>query len=157
MADPYEEIIAGESYVRQSPGRRHDQVCARLETRLQECLALSGVTRLLGTRSIVQLSPGTLLRPDLAVVASANERLLLAIEVIDPADHRLDTVDKKELYESHKVPRVWMVDPRYDNVELYQGSPYGLRLAGILAGGDSLQEPLIPGFGFVIRELFAEG
>ena len=157
MADPYEEIIAGESYVRQSPGRRHEEVRARLESRLQGCLAAMAAARLLVTRSIVQLSPGTLLRPDLAVVASANERLLLAIEVIDPADHRLDTVDKKELYGSAKVPRLWMIDPRYDNVEVYQGSPYGLRLAGILAGSDQLQEPLIPGFGFAIRELFADG
>lgn len=156
MSEPYEEIIEGESHIRQSPGVRHERVRQRLEARLTECLATMGHVRLLSARTILSLTPGTLLRPDLAVVARANERLLLAIEVVDAGDHRLDTVTKKEIYENHGLPRLWMVDPRYDNVEVYHGSPYGLRLHGILAGGDCLREALFPEFGYVIRELFEE-
>jgi len=48
-----------------------------------------------------------------------------------------------------------MVDPRYDNVETYHGSEYGLILKGILAGRESLAEKLIPEFHMVINELFA--
>lgn len=156
MSEPYEEIVEGESYVRKSPGIRHELIRGRLEARLTDCVGRQGTARLLATRSVVQLSPGTLVRPDLTVVASANERLLLAIEVIDAGDHRMDTVTKKDIYETRNVPRLWMVDPRYDNVEVYHGSTYGLRLQGILAGADRLEEALLPEFAYIIRELFAE-
>ena len=157
MSEPYEEIVEGESYVRKSPGIRHELIRGRLEARLTDCVGRLGTARLLATRSVVQLSPGTMVRPDLTVVASPNDRLLLAIEVIDAGDHRMDTVTKKEIYETRNVPRLWMVDPRYDNVEVYHGSTYGLRLQGILAGGDRLAEALLPDFAYIIRELFAEG
>lgn len=157
MSEPYEEIIEGESFVRLRPGPRHELIRQRLETRLLAALEQAPVARLLSPRSVLQLTAGTMVRPDLTVVARANERLLLAIEVIDPSDHRTDTVMKKEIYETRNVPRLWMVDPRYDNVEVYHGSPYGLRLQGILAGSDQLVEALLPEFAYVIRELFADG
>ena len=56
-------------------------------------------------------------RPDLALVTAATGKAWLVAEIIDSADHRPDTVLKKAIYEDFKVPRVWMVDPRYDNVE----------------------------------------
>jgi len=156
MAETYEEIIEGESYVRMGPGIRHELIRERLQSRLQSCLEGVPGARLVGPRWVTQLSPGSMVRPDLAVVARANQRLLLAVEIIDPGDHRTDTVTKKDLYESCTVPRLWMVDPRYDNVEVYHGSQYGLRLINILAGSDRLQETLFPDFSYVIRELFAE-
>lgn len=157
MSEPYEEIIEGESYVRKPPGVRHELIRGRLQARLVECLGRLATARVLSPRSVVQLSPGTMVRPDLTVVASANHRPLLAIEVIDAADHRMDTVTKKDVYETRNIPRLWMVDPRYDNVEVYHGSQYGLRLKGILAGSDRLEEALLPEFAYVIRELFSEG
>jgi Uma2 family endonuclease len=53
------------------------------------------------------------------------------------------------------VPRLWMVDPRYDNVEIYHSTEFGLQLKGILAGAEILSEQLLPEFQFVIAELFA--
>lgn len=156
MSEPYEEIIEGESYVRQTPGHRHELIRERLQLRLAECLAAQATARLLAPRSVLQLTPGTMVRPDLTIVATANDRLLLAIEVIDAGDHHTDTVNKKEIYETRNVPRLWLVDPRYDNVEVYHGSPYGLRLQGILAGADCLEEPLLPAFAYTIRDLFAD-
>jgi Uma2 family endonuclease len=55
------------------------------------------------------------------------------------------------------VPRLWMVDPRYDNVEIYHSMEFGLALKNILAGSEILSEQLIPEFQFVIAELFAAG
>ena len=64
---------------------------------------------------------------------------------------------KKEFYEKIRVPRLWMVDPRYDNVEIYHSTEFGLALKGILAGSEILSEKLVPEFQFVIAELFAAG
>ena len=63
---------------------------------------------------------------------------------------------KKQIYEDLRIPRLWMIDPRYDNVEVYHASPYGLSLKGILAGNDLLTERLLPEFQVSMRDLFAE-
>jgi len=115
---------------------------------------LSG-TQLLAPRTRVRVSPSTAICPDLALVTAATGKLWLAVEIISRDDHRTDTVVKKELYEKIRVPRLWMVDPRYDNVEIYHSSEFGLQLKGILAGSEVLTEKLIPEFQIVIAELFA--
>jgi Uma2 family endonuclease len=117
-------------------------------------LAGNTVARLLAPRSVVQLSPGTMLRPDLALVTAATGKLWLAVEIINSEDHRPDTVLKKTIYEDFNVARLWMLDPRYDNVETYHGMPYGLALRGILAGKERLVESLLPGFDVSVAELF---
>jgi Uma2 family endonuclease len=104
----------------------------------------------------VELGVGIVLCPDLAVVMRVNGRLWLAAEVIQAGDHQPDTVLKKSLYEDLRIPRLWIVDPRYDNVEVYHATAYGLMLKGILASRETLNEPVLAGFSYSIRELFTE-
>ena len=47
-----------------------------------------------------------------------------------------------------------MVDPRYDNVEVYHAGTYGLVLKEILANREVLTEKLLPEFQITIAELF---
>ncbi len=155
MSLDYEEIIEGESILRRAPAGRHEDICAALHTAFAAALTGNAVARLLEPRSIVQLSPGTLLRPDLALVTAATGKLWLAAEIVSATDHRWDTVTKKELYENFAVPRLWMVDPRYDNVEMYHGSPHGLVLQHIYAGREVLAEKLLPGLQLTVAQLFA--
>ena len=61
------------------------------------------------------------------------------------------------VYVANKLPRVWMIDPRYNNVEIYHGTPYGLSLKHILAQRDHLTDSLIPELHLAIPELFALG
>lgn len=154
MNAPYEEILEGESLLRSIPGARHEAICDRLHAQVGASLAHLKVARLLARRSPVELRPGTLLRPDLALVTAATNKLFLAAEIICPGDHHADTVLKKHLYETARVPRLWMVDPRYDNVEIYHGGPHGLTLQGILASRELLTEALLPGLQFTVIELF---
>jgi hypothetical protein len=155
MSLPYEEIVHGETLMRSPPGARHEKICNRLHTRMAHGLASNTVTRLLAPRSIVQMSPGTMIRPDLALVTAATGKAWLVVEIVDSEDHHIDTVLKKSVYEDFNVARLWMVDPRYDNVETYYGMPYGLALRGILAGKERLVEALLPDFAVVVDELFA--
>ncbi len=154
MSLPYEEIVHGETLMRSPPGPRHEIICARLHARMAEGLAGNVVARLLAPRSIVQLSPGTMIRPDLSLVTAATGKLWLAVEIINSEDHHPDTVLKKAIYEDFNLARLWMVDPRYDNVELYHGTTYGLALRGILAGKERMAEALLPGFDMAVAELF---
>ncbi len=154
MSAAYEEIIEGESLLRSPPPPRHEVICERLHAYVAASLTGNATARLLEPRSLVQVSAGTLLRPDLALVTVATGKLWLVAEIVSSVDHRWDTVTKKQLYEDQKIPRLWMVDPRYDNVEVYHASPHGLMLKGILAGREELTEPLLPALRLKMSELF---
>jgi Uma2 family endonuclease len=155
MSLPYEEILNGASLPRSAPGGRHEIICGRLHTAMTASVANMAGTQLLAPRTKVQVSRSTAICPDLALVTAATGKLWLAVEIISRDDHRTDTVIKKEFYEQIRVPRLWMVDPRYDNVEIYHSTEWGLKLQGILAGSELLTENLIPEFQFVIAALFA--
>ncbi|MEO6183959.1 MAG: Uma2 family endonuclease [Verrucomicrobiota bacterium] len=154
MAEPYEEILEGETYLRSSPRLRHEKICSFLHDKVAASLADIPDLHLLTPRSVIRLSAGTLVRPDLAVVTTANHRLWLAAEIISADDHRFDTVLKKSIYEGTGLPRLWMIDPRYDNVEIYHASQYGLALLQILANREILTEKLLPSLRLEITELF---
>jgi len=155
MSDPYEEIVGGERLLRLPPRPRHEEILARLHKRVAGVVNTLATTRLLAARTRIELSFENILCPDLALVTAASDKLWLAAEVINSDDHHADTVEKKSIYEETKLPRLWIVDPRYDNVEIYYGTPYGLSLKKVVAGRDLLTEALLPGFQYAIHELFA--
>jgi Uma2 family endonuclease len=154
MSEPYAELIEGQTLMRKAPGTRHELICYRLHSIVHASVADLASTRLLGPRSQVKLSLRTTLCPDLSLVASATGRLWLAAEIVSSDDHQADTVVKKQIYEELKLSRLWMIDPRYDNVEIYHGSQYGLVLKEILAGREVLTEKLLPEFQISVTELF---
>ena len=155
MSRPYEEILDGGSLPRSAPSPRHEAICDRLHAAMAASVANLPSTRLLAPREQVRISRTTMLCPDLALVTAATGKLWLAVEIVSTDDHRSDTVIKKQIYEDIRVPRLWMLDPRYDNVEVYHSTEWGLALKGILAGSEVLAEVLIPEFQIVIAELFA--
>jgi hypothetical protein len=155
MSETYAEMLNGAPLARRAPGVRHELICARLHQWVKASVANFAGTRLLAPRSEVRLSLNHLVRPDLALVASATGKVWLAAEIVSSDDHQPDTVIKKQIYEEMKLPRLWMIDPRYDNMEVYHTNAYGLILKGILAGQELLTEKLLPEFQLTIMELFA--
>ena len=155
MSQSYEEILEGATLPRSAPSERHEQICRRLHREMAAGVNGLASTQLLAPRTRVQVSRTTHLCPDLALVTAASGKLFLAVEIISRDDHRADTVTKKDIYEQIRVPRLWMVDPRYDNVEIYHAFEFGLKLSGILAGGEILQERLVPQFKITMKDLFA--
>jgi Uma2 family endonuclease len=155
MSQSYEEIVDGASLPRSAPGDRHEKICGRLHREIAANIAGLADVQLLVPRTQVQVTHATTLRPDLALVMAATGKLFLAIEIISRDDHHADTVTKKEIYDHIRVPRLWMVDPRYDNVEIYHSFEFGLQLKGILAGREELTEKLIPKLKLTVAELFA--
>lgn len=156
MSQSYEEVIEGTKLKRAAPGVRHELICSRLHKCVQASVANFAGTKLLSPRTEVQLSAYTKVCPDLALVTAANGKLWLAAEIVSSDDHRTDTVIKKQIYEEAKLPRLWMIDPRYDNVEIYHTSEYGMILKAMLAGREILSEKLLPEFELSVEELFRE-
>ena len=156
VSRPYEEMLNGQKLVRAAPGARHELICDRLYQLLLASVTDHSGVSLPVPRTIIPLSPATQVCPDLTLLNAASGAIFLAVEIVSRDDHRADTVVKKELYEKIRVPRLWMVDPRYDNVEVYHSMEFGLRLEAILAGREVLAEKLLPEFAVVIAELFAQ-
>lgn len=99
MSSPYKEFLEGEAILRAAPGPRHELICRRLYSTIHASVANLTSTHLLSPRSQVQLCFGTMVCPDLALVAKATGKLWLAVEIVNPDDHRADTVVKKQIYE----------------------------------------------------------
>jgi len=156
MSEDYAELLEGATLVRRAPGHRHEAICRKLHAAVAASTANLTSTRLLPPRTEVRLSARHAFRPDMALVATGTGKLWLAAEIISSDDHRTDTVLKKQVYEELRIPRLWMIDPRYDNVEVYHATPYGLVLKEILAGKETLVEKLLPEFQILVAELFAD-
>ena len=155
MSRTYAEILNGAHLARCAPGPRHELICARLHKWVKASVADFAGTRLLPPRAEVTLSMKHTVCPDLALVAAATGKAWLAAEIVSADDHAPDTVIKKQIYEEMRLPRLWMIDPRYDNVEVYHCNEYGLVLKSILAGHELLTEKLLPEFQLTMTELFA--
>lgn len=154
MSEPYAEVIEGQTLIRKAPGTRHEIICYRLHSIMHSSAANISSTRLLGPRAKVNVTPNTSLCPDLSLVTVATGKLWLAAEIVSPDDHQADTVIKKQIYEDLKLTRLWMIDPRYDNVEVYHATQYGLTLKEMLSGREILTEKLLPEFQLSVAELF---
>ena len=154
MSSPYEELLQGAALVRVSPSSRHEQICDRLHQCVRASVSNLTSTCLLNARAAIRIAPDSIVRPDLALLTVSTKKLWLAAEIVNSEDHATDTVVKKQIYEDIRLPRLWMIDPRYDNVEVYHATPYGMVLKGILAGSEVLSEKLLPEFQIVIEELF---
>jgi Uma2 family endonuclease len=154
MSSPYEELLQGSPMLRLSPGSRHEHICDRLHRFVQASVANLTSTALLAARSAIRVAPDSVLRPDLALTTLPTRKLWLAAEIVNSEDHAPDTVLKKQIYEEIRLPRLWMIDPRYDNVEIYHGTQYGMVLKAILAGSEILSEKLLPEFQITVTELF---
>ena len=155
MSVAYAEMLNGAPLARRAPGARHELICGRLHKWMRASVADFAGTRLLAPRSEVRLSLKHTVCPDLTLVAAATGKAWLVAEIVSSDDHQPDTVIKKQIYEEMKLPRLWMIDPRYDNVEVYHSNEYGLILKNILAGHELLTEKLLPEFQLTITELFA--
>jgi Uma2 family endonuclease len=161
MSEAYEEVIEGETINRRSPPLAHEILVGRLHALVAGALPPGAALQLLPPRSSLQLADDCILRPDLTVVRTAPglagpARLYLVAEVLLPGDHHLDTFVKKQLWSDFRLPRLWMVDPRYLNVEVYGLGEYGFTLTDILAHHHPLTDPELPGLGCSMDELFTK-
>ncbi|MET0262712.1 MAG: Uma2 family endonuclease [Rariglobus sp.] len=154
MSDPYQELIDGETFIRGPLNAPHEQLCERLHAWFTAHLPANSAFKLLPRRASLPLRTGTNVCPDLALVRRDTGQLYLAIEVLQPGDHHPDTVLKKQVYSDCRTPRLWIVDSRYQNVEIYATGPAGFRLESILASHEKLPESVLGGATYLVADLF---
>ncbi|MBI2812810.1 MAG: Uma2 family endonuclease [Opitutae bacterium] len=161
MSETYEEVIHGEPAYRRAPPAAHEILVNRLHALVARHLPAAAPLQQLPPRASLQLADDCILRPDLTIIRTdpalaGPAQLYLVAEVLFPGDHHLDTVIKKQLWSELRLPRLWMVDPRYLNVEVYGLGEYGFTLTDILAHHHPLTDPHLPGLDCSMEELFAK-
>ncbi|HET7535648.1 MAG TPA: Uma2 family endonuclease [Candidatus Didemnitutus sp.] len=163
MSEGYEELIGGQVLKRRALTAEHERLVAKLHSLVEAAIPPNSTLRVLPPRSALQLAEEHTVCPDLAIVRmppvsedEPNPQLYLVGEVLHPADHHTDTVVKKQLWADRHLPRLWMIDPRYRNIEVYGCGEYGFTLLNILANHDKLTDPFLLGFAHPVRDLFAD-
>lgn len=124
------ELIHGELFVTPAPAPPHEDVVARLATKLTPYVIEQRIG-LLYFRSVVQLTDSQV-EPDIAVRRSLRgvkkwqdaPLPLLVVEVLSPSSRLLDRVRKRNFYMERGIHAYWIVDPDSRNVTVVRpGKP----------------------------------
>ncbi|WP_238163287.1 Uma2 family endonuclease [Kribbella capetownensis] len=77
----------------------------------------------------------TTLRPDILVCPrdyTGVDPPLLAVEVVSPSTRTTDVVLKRALYETHRIPSYWLLDPTHQELTLLTLTPTGYTCQTVL-------------------------
>lgn len=159
------EIIGGELFVSPGPTARHQRAVVKLVVALhlhaQELGGEAFVSPLdiYFTHSDV-VEPDVLFftRRQLEALEAPPERPIKVVpaviaEVSSPSTRRRDLTLKRDLYERFGVAEYWFVDLDADRVEAYRLADGCYPAPTLLARGETLTAPLLPGFALAVTEL----
>jgi Uma2 family endonuclease len=116
------EILGGRHFVNPAPDLYHQTVAARLLYELMRRIEKRGRGRVLTAPIDVHIEPGSIVQPDLVVVATRHASILgpeklrgapdLLVEILSPSTQQHDRERKRALYERAGVREFWLVDPK---------------------------------------------
>lgn len=119
-ASPRFELIDNELLVTPSPVRAHQRAVLRIVAALDAYVATQGLGVVEISPADIQLTPETIVQPDVFVSPLVGGRvsldwrdttsLLLAVEILSPSSMRADRVIKRRFYARHDVDEYWVVD-----------------------------------------------
>ena len=149
------ELIDGEVFEKTMPTWEHGRYALRLGAAL-DAVGVASVE----PRAIIPASPSfdaSSPLPDVAFYRdnppARGEWMTrpphVAIEIMSRGQTRRDMRTKVELYLAFGVESIWIVDPRTESVEIYEG---GSRR--VLAGDEVIATASAPGFAMSVADLF---
>lgn len=161
---PETEWVRGRPLQKVSPQRTHSRLQGALNTQLDRWAAGRGEV---GPEWRFRVAPPGEVRrplvPDVAYVSNERLRPLsdeeieipalapdVAVEILSPDDRRVDLEDKIDVYLKAGSSLVIVVDPKRRVVELHDH-----KAATILHESDAIEHWALPGFHYLISELFS--
>ncbi|MGE0534860.1 MAG: Uma2 family endonuclease [Pirellulales bacterium] len=159
------ELVRGELVVMTPAGFEHGWIVAEVGALLRDFVRANELGIIVSGDAgfVLQRNPDTVLGPDVAFVrqlrineAGISEKYFegppdLAVEVVSPSERFNDVDAKAHDYLTAGAAQVWVVNPRWRNVTVYQAD----RKIQVFAEGDELTAgELLPGFSCRVAELF---
>jgi len=138
------EIIAGVLYMTPAPSTGHQITSNIIATLLTIHVQFAGHGKVLTAPVDVELTPDTVVQPDIVVILSANlhritpSRIIgapdLVVEILSPGTAGYDRREQQDAYARAGVGEYWIVDPGAQTVELLTLDQGRYRSHGVFRG-----------------------
>jgi Uma2 family endonuclease len=163
--DAYYELINGYIMKKSAPRPQHQRISMRLSIQLGTFIRENRLGELFASPIDVFLDNLNAVQPDLVFIPTENQAMItddgiigipdLMIEIISPSSVLRDRVDKKNLYERLNVKEYWIIDPQYQDIEVYtvQNGRYEL-YSGVTMFEGALKSAIFEGITIDLAELF---
>ena len=163
--DAYYELINGYLMKKSAPKPQHQNISMNLSIEIGTFVKKRGLGKLFTSPIDVFLDDLNAVQPDLVFIPTENQAMItddgiigipdLMIEIISPSSVIRDRVDKKNLYEKLNVKEYWIIDPQYQDIEVYtiQNGRYELH-SGVTMFEGELKSTIFEGFTINLTELF---
>ena len=160
------ELINGYVVRKSTPKPSHQTISINLCMILCNYLENRRLGNLFAAPIDVFLNDLNAVQPDLVFIPTENQAMItddgiigipdLMIEIISPSSVLRDRVDKKNLYERLNVKEYWIIDPQYQDIEVYtiQNGHYEL-FSGITMFEGVLKSTVFEGIEIELVELFS--
>jgi Uma2 family endonuclease len=159
------EVMNGVLLMTPAPGIPHQETVFELATDLRSYVRSAKLGRVFIAPIDVELAPGVVVQPDVAVVLNNNldkitqTRIIgapdLAVEVASPGTAHYDRREKYDAYARAGVSEYWIADPAARTIEVFSlegGTYYAL---GIFQGKDVVHSRVLPGLRVSVEQIFA--
>jgi Uma2 family endonuclease len=124
------EVLDGVLFVSPSPSLNHQDIVGKLYLLIEPYVREHCLGWTFLSPADIEFSPRRLVQPDLFVVPDTGtgkprtwpevKKLLLTVEVKSASTARLDRVEKRQAYQSERVPEYWIVDPDSRSVDRWR-------------------------------------
>jgi len=160
------EIINGVLYMAPpSPSGWHQKSVIRLSHYLFDHVELNGYGQVFVAPFDVELTPGTVVQPDVCVLLNeSSEKYVisrviggpdLVIEVLSPSNALFDRQEKYQAYARAYVKEYWIADPISRTIEVFLLEKDTYQSIGIFGGEQTLLSRVLPDFSVPVKLLFA--
>lgn len=167
------EILKGKLFkMTPAPNRYHQRLSGVVFNRLfnflkgQPCHVYSAPFDVrLARKNAADESVTTVFQPDICVICDL-EKLDdrgcvgapdIVVEILSPGNNKKDLRNKFEIYEEAGIKEYWVIWPAEQTVLQYTLNAEGMYVASlILAAGDEVTTPILPGFVLDLEEVFEE-
>ncbi len=157
------ELIDGKIVATPGPNPRHADITANLTFILMRHIKPRRLGKLFPDTD-VPFEKFVVRRPDLSFYATANlrrvtdERLLgppdLCIEVLSPGNEDDDRTNKFNLYQKHRVPHYWIIDPDQRTLECFKIFRGAYKLIASASGRETASFPPFADLAIPLSELW---
>jgi Uma2 family endonuclease len=161
---PRYQLIEGDLYMAPAPNRFHQDISRNLQGALDRYLERNPIGILYDAPFDVYLTETDVFQPDLIVVLNVNRSILtdagaegppdFVVEILSPKTRNLDLVNKKRVYARLGVKELWIIDPEPGTIAVHRFEQDPVEPVNVLYPADTIDTPLLPGFGMKVSEIF---
>lgn len=157
------EILDGVLFVTPPPETSHESTGATLIRYLHQAVVDPGLGWVFGSNCGVELRPGFVVLPDVAVVLQVHgdritrTRIIgapdLVVEILSPGTAGYDRREKQDAYEQAGVPEYWVADRAARTIEVLALEHGRYRSLGVFRGQATPPSRVLPAFDVPVEQL----